>query len=114
VFELLAIAASTYFVTGLSGTQDHWFYKTCISAKLNSGPIIVTIEVLAGLLAMELSLAALHRKRRRRGRDAAKSKGHKLAVSMKGMKPSASLLRSSGGLSLSESSSRSFYSQSLD
>jgi len=113
VFEFLAVAASTYFIRGLSGTRDHWFYKYCLSAKLNSGTILVLLEVVAGLIFMELAFAVSHRKKGRRARDSAKLRGQSIAVSI-GKKPAPSLLKSSAGRSRSERSSEFFYTFSLD
>ena len=111
MFESLAVASSKYFITELSGNRDHWFYKTCISAKLNSGSMLVMLEVFAGLVAMELALLALHRTRRSRLQELKKQRGRHISVSTS-EKPS--LLRSAGCIGNSDNSFRSLMSPSLD
>ena len=110
MFELMAVATSRYFMTELSGNRDHWFYKTCLSAKLNSGTMLVMLEVLSGLMAMELALLTLNRSRRRRGQLATKTRCRIAASNSE--KPS--LLRSSGCLAQSDNSFRSLHTPSLD
>lgn len=115
VFEWFAVAASCFFVRGLNGSGDHWFYRACLSVKMNCGSILVMLEVLAGLAAMELSLATLHTNRQSKARATAKSRGHQIAVSMSGsIRTTASRARSSGGAAPSENSFRSLYSLSYD
>ncbi len=99
--EWLAVAFSTYHMTSLEGSHPHRLYITCMYVKDHSHRIVLLLEIALGLLALDISLTSLRRSRKRiqSGRRISKARQHTI-LTPKGPVPTASLLRSAGGLSL--------------